>query len=560
MFLSHKVCGASMNSFSLLKDSFSDYLQRTFQLEPASLASCELILNVDIGKQAFGDCNSNAPMVLAKILGKNPRDIGKQIMETFTHDMIEKMELAGPGFLNIFLAPQTFAKTAQELFLSGEKFFKPATASKKRINIEFVSANPTGPLHIGNGRGGIIGDVLSNIFIFLGNTVIKEYYINDAGSQMKKLGTSLIIRCQQLLGMDSQLPEDAYHGQYMVAIAKKCVAEFGNAVLEKEEAFFQEYAKEYLLKNIKTTLEQFGIIFDVWFSEKTLHEQDLIEQTVQLLWKKNVMYEHEGAWWFRAIQFGDDKDRVVKKASGEWTYVAADIAYIKNKIDRGANHLVLVLGHDHHSYAIRLEAARQALELQEYPLDIILYQLVKLKEDGQQVRMSKRAGTIVNLSDLLETVGIDVARFFFLNRKADAPLDFDLDLALKKTEENPVYYVQYAFVRTKSILTNALQATKFDNISGADAQHIGVEERVLIKKIISLADLLESIARHHQTHLLAYYSIELAHAFHHYYSHVRVLDGENIEKSRARLLVITILKSTFDTALKLMGIGRPEKM
>ncbi|HXW85785.1 MAG TPA: arginine--tRNA ligase, partial [Candidatus Bathyarchaeia archaeon] len=500
------------------------------------------------------------PMVLAKIIGKNPRDIGTQIIDTFSHDMVEKKELAGPGFLNFFLTPHTFSKIAQDLFLQGEKFFRPLQPTTKRINLEFVSANPTGPLHIGNGRGGIIGDVLGNVLTFLGNTVIKEYYINDAGSQVKKLGMSLIIRCQQILGMDSQLPEDAYHGQYLVAIAKTCVSQYGNTVLEKEEAFFQEYAKDQILKNIKITLEQFGITFDVWFSEKTLHEQNFIEQTIQLLWKKNVIYEHEGAWWFRATQFGDDKDRVVKKASGEWTYVAADFAYIKNKIDRGAHHLIFVLGHDHHSYAIRLEAARQALDLTEYPLDIILYQLVKLKEEGQQVRMSKRAGTLVLLSDLVETVGTDVARFFFLNRKADAPLDFDLDLALKKTEENPVYYIQYAFVRTKSILNNALQEPHLYTISAADAQHLGVEERVLLKKIVSFADLLDGIARHHQTHLLAYYCIELAHAFHHYYSHVRVLDAENIEKSRARLLLITILKNTFDLGLKLMGIGRPEKM
>ena len=307
------------------------------------------------------------------------------------------------------------------------------------------------------------------------------------------------------------------------------------------------------------TLKTYGINFDIWFSEKTLHKGGAIKRALELLTKHGYLYEQDGAIWFKAKVFGDDKDRVVRKSDGEYTYAAADIAYLLNKAERGFDHLIMVLGQDHHSYAVRLEAIRQALKV-PCSLSVILYQLVRMQASGQLVRMSKRTGNIVTLDDVLETVGPDVTRFFYLNRKVEAQLVFDLDLALKKTEENPVYYVQYAYVRTNSILQKAAQEKQLANINKDDNKHIGPEELLLIKKIASLKDLLESMSINHHTHLLAYYVQELAALFHKYYSLNRVIDLENIPKSRGRLQIITMLNSTFKVCLTLLGLSCPEKM
>lgn len=550
-----------MNLIEQLHQSFCTYLTETFGITPEQARACAFTLNVDEAKEAFGDISTNAAMLLAKQLKRNPIEIAKTITAQFSHEHIAKIEPAGPGFLNIFLTVAALQQIMQDLTTNKAAFFKPSKLNAQNINIEFVSANPTGPLHFGHGRGGIIGDVLGNILRFLGNQVTKEFYINDAGSQINKLGMSLRIRCQQASGLHHlELPEEAYHGEYLVDVAQQCLNEYGPEVLDKPNDFFADYAKAQLLERIKHTLENFGIHFDVWFSEKSLHDQGLITEALEIINKNGHLYEHEGALWLRSTTFGDDKDRVVRKASGELTYVAADIAYLKNKIDRGFTKLFMTLGHDHHSYVVRLHAVQQALGLQAYPLNVILYQLVKIKEGDQQVRMSKRAGNMVTLDDVIETVGTDVARFFYLNRKADAQLEFDLELALKKTEENPVYYVQYASVRTKSILAKAAQEPILQNITQEDLAHISHAESLLIKKIVSLKTLLADIAQHAQTHLLTYFALELATVFHRYYSKNRVIDLDNPATSRARLMMITQLQETFDMLLTLIGISKPERM
>ena len=550
-----------MNIITTLQNTFDDFLQTTFIAEKKVINACKLTLNIDESKQSFGDLNSNAAMILAKLLKKAPREIAEQITNEFTHPVIEKIEIAGPGFLNFFLTLDAFQKLAQKLFDQQETFFKPDSLKKKyNISLEFVSANPTGPLHFGHGRGGIIGDVLGNILRFLGHDVTKEFYINDAGRQMQKLGESFKIRCMQKVGIKIELPEDSYRGEYLIELAKDCYAEFGDELVKKPNDFFAEYAKNELLSDIRQTLEDYGIEYDVWFSEKTLHESNAVKKVIEYLRKKDLLYKQDGAEWFRTSLFGDDKDRVVRKKSGEFTYIASDIAYVKNKINRGHNKLILVLGHDHHSYVVRLQASQQGLDLRQYPLDVILYQLVKITQQGRLVRMSKRAGTIITLQDVINTIDKDVARFFYLNRKADAQLEFNLDLALKKTEENPVYYVQYAYVRTKSILAKAEKETALQNITQADAKNLGSEETFLLKKIIALKELLEDIGQNYQTHLLTYYVLELAQTFHKYYSKHRVIDLQNVEKSRARLLMVIVLRKTIATVLQLLGITQPEKM
>ena len=550
-----------MNSIDCIQKAFTAHVKTLFQSTEVASDQCRLHINVDEAKQAFGNLSTSVALVLAKALKRVPREVATEIASSFTHSLVEKIEIAGPGFINIYFTQATFKLLAQELYEQKEAFFKPDRLDKKyNFSLEFVSANPTGPLHFGHGRGGIIGDVLGNVLRFVGHTVTKEFYINDAGNQIQKLGESFKVRCLQAVGMDVKIPEDGYHGEYLVELAQDCFAEYGQELFEKPDSFFAYYAKDNLLEALQNTLKDYGIEFDVWFSEKVLHESGAIDKALDVLQKRGFLFEQDGALWFKTTQFGDDKDRVVRKSTGEYTYIAADIAYLKNKIDRGFDNLIFILGHDHHSYVTRLNAVKDGLGYTDCPLSVILYQLVKISEDGALVRMSKRAGAIVGLQDIIDTVGKDVARFFYLHRKADAQLEFDIGLALKRTEENPVYYVQYAYVRTGSILEKAAGHADLDGINAMDAQHIGQQEAFLLKKIVFLEQLLMDIAVNHQTHLLTYYVVELAQLFHRYYSHVRVIDLENREKSRARLLMITLLRDTIALVLDILGISHPEKM
>lgn len=548
-----------MNIIARVQKSFIDFLINSFAITPQLAQKCTLALNVDENKQAFGDLNSSASLVLAKEVGTSPRAIAQQIADNFKDAFVEKIEIAGPGFLNFFLTQQAFDAVAQELFTQKNNFFKLDAQPHKKINIEFVSANPTGPLHFGHGRGGIIGDVLANVLLFLGYDVTKEFYINDAGSQIQKLGDSLKIRYQQVCGMQVDLPEDAYHGTYLINIANDLKAEHGTALLDQPTQFFADYAKEKLLAHIRSTLKDYGIAFDVWFSEKTLHDSKAIDIALEQLKKSDHLYESEGALWFKSTQFGDDKDRVVRKKDNSLTYAAADIAYLQNKLQRGHDELIFILGHDHHSYATRLKGLLKALG-HNNPLDVILYQLVSIKEDGEQVRMSKRAGKIVSLQDIIDTVGKDVARYFYLNRKSDAQLEFDLNLALTHSDENPVFYIQYAYVRTGSILANAQHEKALDSITAQDLTHLSSDDNLLLKKIVQLKEMLEVISTTHQTHLLAYYAHELAQTFNRYYNKNRVINPENIPLSRARLALILIMRDTLGLSLDLLGLGKPARM
>jgi len=569
---------ARMNPIEQIQKAFSDYLIKTFSIDAKTAQHCTPILNIDEQKQDFGDLNSNAALILNKALKMPPRTLAEQISKEFTHPNVEKIEIAGPGFLNFYLTKECFVALAQQLFEQEESFFKddarlrlsgPSGSASYDgrlksdvypISIEFVSANPTGPLHFGHGRGAIIGDVLGNVLNFLGNKVTKEFYVNDAGRQILKLGESLKARCEQIVGIESPVPEDGYQGEYLLDIARAVIAEHGDGIINKPAEFFATIAKKQLMDQQKETLDKYGIHFDVWFSEKTLHDTGAIEDALNYLQNAGYLYEKDEALWFKSTEFGDDKDRVVKKSTGELTYVAADIAYMRNKIARGAQEMIMILGHDHHSYVTRLMGIAQALGIGHYPFNVILYQLVKIKEDGELVRMSKRAGRIVDLRDVIETVGPDVARFFYLHRKADAQLEFDLDLALKHTEENPVYYVQYAYVRTKSILDRAVEHSELHHIDVEDAIQLNHEEQFLLKKIVCLKELLADVATQHQTHVLTYYVHELAQAFSKYYGKNRVIEMNNIPKSRGRLLLVQLVRSTLDTSFRLLGISRPDRM
>ena len=589
-----------MNIIEKIQSALNTFLIKTFNISEQDIKSIETALNTDEKRQQFGDASSNAALVLSKKLGKNPREIAQEIVSTFSHPDIEKIEIAGPGFLNIYLSTEAYIKLLQEIDEKQETFFKADLDKKLKFNVEFVSANPTGPLHFGHGRGGIIGDVLGNVLSFIGYSVEKEFYINDAGSQIQKLGESFKIRCLQELGETLSLPEDGYQGTYLVDLAKECIKEHGKQLTKKQvspeqvspeqvspeqvspeqvspeqvspeqvspeqvspkpDTFFAEYAKKHLLKKLQQTLSDYGITFDTWFSEKTLHENNKIEEAIKKLQNTGYIYEKDDALWFKSTTFGDDKDRVVRKKDGSWTYIAADIAYMLDKVKRGTDNLILVLGQDHHGYVDRLYGLHKALGLEKSNIKVILYQLVSLKEGGKDIRMSKRAGRMVTLQNIIDTVGKDVARFFYLNRKADAQLDFNLDLALKKTDENPVYYIQYAYVRVKSILKKANEHPELEDVTKNDAEGLTEHERLLLKKIVALKGLLLTISKGYQTHLLTYYALELAQLFHSYYSKNKVLDLKNVKTSRARLLVLQQLAMTLGLVLDLLGISKPEKM
>lgn len=547
-----------MNSIERIKSHFFQSLQGLS--ENIDTRSITFQVNTDEKKQAFGDISSNAAMVLSKSLKRSPRDIAQQIIDSFSHKHVDKMEIAGPGFINIFLNESVFPELLNEMSLNQEHFFQKKPENPIHYSIEFVSANPTGPLHLGHGRGGIIGDVLGNILRFVGHDVTKEFYINDAGNQMQKLGLSFKARCLQELGQDAQVPEDGYQGEYLADLAKTAVSKYGESLLTKEDQFFTDYAHHHMLDMIKHTLSKYGIEYDVWFSEKSLHEEGHVKEALEKLVRDGYAYEQDSALWFKSTEFGDDKDRVLRRANGEVTYFAADTAYIENKFKRGADRLILILGQDHHGYVNRLKGLVEAIGHKHDPLDAILYQLVSLKESGEAFKMSKRAGRIVSLKEIIELVGSDVARFFYLNRKADTHLDFDVDLALKKTEENPVYYLQYAYVRIKSILEKANEIKELRDIHAKDAENLTKGEQLLLKKILSLKELLESISTNYQTHLLTFYALELAQLFHSYYNKNRVIDQENIPVSRARLLLLGQLKQTFELISRLLEINTPDKM
>jgi arginyl-tRNA synthetase len=548
-----------MNILQTLEQNFRAFIAQTFG-KPESLEHITFNLNTDPKKADFGDISSNAAMILAKKLGKNPREIAQHIATTFNDAGIQKIEIAGPGFINIYLTPACLTSLAQELYNNPQSFFKPAQSMAQQYSVEFVSANPTGPLHIGHGRGGIIGDVLGNVLSFVGNPVTKEFYINDAGNQIQKLGESLKVRYMQALGMGAELPEDGYHGEYLKELAPLFIKQFGENAASQPAEIFGNFGKEHLLAALQKTLSDYGIHFDVWFSEKVLHTSGAVEEAIHELTQRGHTYIQDNALWFRATTFGDDKDRVLKRSNGEFTYIAADVAYLQNKLRRGFNKIIMVLGQDHHSYVVRLKAIMQALGNNPDDITVILYQLVTVKEDNLPVRLSKRAGKIIGLQDIIETVGKDVARFFYLNRKADAHLDFDIALALKNTDENPVFYIQYAYVRINSIVKKAREVTDLGNFTAPDLAHCGQPEFQLLKKMASLSEVLLDISRSHQTHALTYYTLELAKEFHAYYSKYKVMDPTDVAQTKARLATISMVHTTIGLCLELLGLSKPESM
>ena len=520
------------------------------------------IPKIEVEKSAekiYGDYATSVALKLAKIARKGPHDISYLISNqilAMTRDkhVFEKIEVVHPGFINFFLDQHYLQKNVQEILKTGSKYGSSNIGRNKKIQIEFISANPTGPLTVANGRGGFFGDTLANVLEKSGFKVIREYYINDAGRQVRLLGESAMAS----LGLISK-SEDHYQGDYVNELAKKH-KKFILANKNDSLKTGKRLAGDILKTMIKPPIKKMGIKFDVWFSESSLHGKGkLIEKVFARLKKKKLIYEKEGAEWFKSTSFGDDKDRVLKTSEGEWTYAMPDIAYHYNKFAvRKFNKVINIWGADHHGYVPRLKAALSAFDFAE-KLGVVIVQLVRLMEKGQEVRMSKRKGTYVTIDDLLDEVGPDVARFFFLMSSVQSHMDFDLTLAKEKSEKNPVFYVQYAHARIASILRKAKKLSKVRG-QRSDVQLLTHHSELeLMKELLRFSEIVQDVAENHTVHHLPTYALELAAKFHAFYRDCRVI-SEDKKMTIARLAIVKATQITLANTLGLMGVTAPEKM
>ncbi len=550
-----------------MQNHLRNLLTRAIEKTGGELNSTELPpLFLEPPKQReFGDLSTNVAMVWAKAAKRPPRSIAEAIMKNFEDPdaIIARKEIAGPGFLNFTFAPKFYYQRLHEI--AGGTDARLDLGGGRKVQVEFASVNPTGPLHVGHGRVAVIGDVLARLHEATGFEVQREYYVNDAGKQMENLGRSVWARYREVLGEQVEFPEDGYPGDYVREIAEEIKRQYGSEFLNTSADtavnFFREYGGKSLLDTIRRQLSEFGIQFDSFFSEKDLRERSEVVQSMDLLRSRGLLYSQDGAEWFKSTAFGDDKDRPVIKSDGELTYFASDIAYHRNKYEREFDKLINVWGADHHGYVGRLKAAMAGLGYDPSRLQVVLVQMVQLTRGGEPVRMGKRTGEFISLEEVLAEVGRDAARFFFLMRKSDSHLDFDLDLAKRQSSDNPVFYVQYAHARVASLFEQARKT----NLSIGDRAVIPVErlelseELDLIRTLIQLDDIIEESVRELEPHRLIFYLLELAGEFHRYYNRHRVIsDDEGL--SRARLLLAQNVQRAIRRGLDILGVDAPLKM
>ncbi len=547
----------------LLEQSIQAGIDKGF-LPPVAPPRIEVELTRDPG---HGDYASNIAMILASQAKKNPREIAKTLLEGIEDrdGVLEKVEIAGPGFLNFFVREGGLTTLLDAVERQGDRYGSSDLGKGRRVQVEFVSANPTGPLHIGHARGAVVGDVVANILGAVGYQVFREYYINDAGNQMDNLGKSVLLRYRELLGETAEFPEGCYRGDYIRDLASELLKRDGERHLAQDAAkvvpLFTDYAAGAILEGIKEDLRIFGVVFDLYFSERELYRDEGVEKQLRDLEEKGFIYREGEALWFRTTAFGDEKDRVVVRQNGDPTYFAADIAYHRNKFLRGFETVIDIWGADHHGYIPRMSAAVQALGHQKEALKIILVQLVNLLRDGKPVAMSTRSGEFVTLREVVDEVGRDAARYNFLMRRSDSHLDFDLELAKRQSNENPVYYVQYAHARICSILRMAAERGIAAPAAGeADASLLRLpEETDLIKAITRFPEVVEGAARTLEPHRLTFYLNDLAALFHSYYNRNKVI-SEDGALTGARLFLVRSLLTVLKNALNMMGVSTPEKM
>ena len=513
-------------------------------------------------KKEFGDFATNFAMQSAKIFRTSPKKIAEEIKSRIKENWLEKIEIAGAGFMNFYLKPDVIYQELKNIYDAGENFGQLPPKNNKKIQIEYVSANPTGLLHVGHGRGAAAGSAIVNILRAAGYDVESEFYINDAGNQMENLAKSVNARYLELLGQPSEFPEDGYHGADIIDTTKKIIERDGDKYLNLPEderlKILQDLAYKEKLDELKKDLHEFKVDFDVWFSERTLHPEK-INDAIKVLKDNGTIYEKDGALWLNSTKYGDDKDRVVIRENGVPTYLAADIAYHKNKFERNFGTLINLWGADHHGYICRVKAAMTALGFDADKLKILLLQMVSLYRGGELVKMSKRTGESITLRELMEEVGTDAARYFFLMRSIDSQLDFDLDLAKKQSSENPVYYIQYAHARICSIFRQTSEAGLKIDGEPKFSMMTTAAEIDLMNKIFEYPDEIEKAAVEYAPQRIARYAYDLAAQFHSFYRDCRIL-GVDENLAKARLGLIKITAHTIEHALNLLGVSAPTSM
>lgn len=511
-----------------------------------------------------GDYSTNLAMQLTRELHQNPRQIAAAIIDNIDKETshIDRIEMAGPGFINLFIKNDALTSLISEVLSTGDKYGHSEFGKHEKYNVEFVSANPTGDLHLGHARGAALGDSICRILSAAGYDVTREYYINDAGNQINNLAYSLMTRYNQAFGVEKEMPADGYYGKDVIKIAEGIKEEIGDRYLndDSEEAYlyFRNIGVEKELDKLRQVLADFGVHYDVWFSESSLYRDNCIEPTLQKLKEGGYTFENEGALWLKTTAFGDDKDRVLIKTDGSYTYFTPDISYHLNKLDRGFDKLVDLFGADHHGYIARMKAAIQALGYDADRLNIDIIQMVRLVKDGQEVKMSKRTGNAITIRDLMEDVGTDATRYFFASKAGSSMFDFDMDLATSQSNDNPVYYAQYAHARMCSIE----QMAKKQNLSYADhfERIDNPKELELLKHINEFKNVVVEAAVQRAPHKLCTYIQRLATLFHSFYNECKVVDVNDMDLSSQRLALVGATKITLKNALDLIGVSAPEKM
>jgi arginyl-tRNA synthetase len=526
----------------------------------------EIIIEVPKDK-SHGDFATNIAMQLTRIAQRNPRQIAEGIVGHLDQEKagIVKMEIAGPGFINFFVDKSYITQVVKQVWESGERYGFVNQGQGKKVQVEFVSANPTGNLHLGHARGAAVGDALCRVLEMAGYQVSREYYINDAGNQINNLAYSIEARYRQALGMEAKMPEDGYHGDDIIQMGNDISEQQGDRLLhlKEEERFhyFRKYGLEKELEKIRRDLARFRVEFDVWFSESSLYEDNRIQPVLDKLKANGHIYEQDGATWLRSTALGDDKDRVLIKNDGSYTYLTPDITYHQDKLDRGFDRLINIWGADHHGYIPRMKAAIEALGYDRDRLTVLISQMVSLYQNGEKVKMSKRTGKAVTLEDLMEEVGVDATRYFFTMRSTDSHLDFDMDLAVSKSNENPVFYVQYAHARICSIFRQAEEAgIKLRSISDIPLDRLQSEQEYdMLRKIGELSEEISVAAEQLAPHRMVRYVFDLAALFHSYYNAERVL-SEDDDQTQARLALLGAVRIVIRNLLNIIGVSAPDRM
>ncbi len=540
-----------------LKEEFKRSLINA--IKNANITFSEDKINIEVPKdRENGDLSTNIAMKLTNQDNKNPIEIANIIANELKKDKIfDLIEVAKPGFINIKFNKEYIYSNILKVIEQDNNYGRNNLGNNKKINIEYVSANPTGILHLGTLRGGVYGDNLANIMNFCGYDVTREYYINDAGNQISNLGESIFVRYQELCGIEKPMPEDGYLGKEIVDVARKIYDEYKDEKLTENIEYFEKIGVDTFLNKIKTDLSKVGIEFDIWTSERSIREKGRIEESIKELKDKDLLYEEDGAIFLKTTKYGDDKDRVIIKADKSYTYIMPDIAYHLDKIDRGYDELIDVLGTDHHGYISRLKASVEALGYDKNKLVIKLLQLVRLTKDNKEIVMSKRTGETIKISELYDEIGKDAIRYFYSSRSLDSQMELNLDLITKKNNENPLYYVQYAHARICSIFKEAEKqniniANKISNYNDENAYN-------LILKVYEFGDLVKTAAIKKEPHLITNYVYDLATLFHYYYSKEKILT-EDVVASSDKLCIIKAVKITIKNALSLIDVSAPEQM